>query len=74
MQTIKLRKFGNSIGAIISKEILTKMKAKDGDSLYLIETEDGYTLTPYNPEFMQQMNVAEDIMKSYRNALKVLAK
>lgn len=74
MQTIKLRKFGNSIGAIISKEILTKMKAKDGDSLYLIETEDGYKLTPYNPEFMQQMNVAEDIMKSYRNALKALAK
>lgn len=74
MQTIKLRKFGNSIGAIISKEILTKMKAKDGDSLYLIETEDGYKLTPYNPEFMQQMNAAEDIMKSYRNALKALAK
>jgi putative addiction module antidote len=74
MQTIKLRKFGNSIGAIISKEILTKMKAKDGDSLYLIETEDGYKLTQYNPKFMQQMNVAEDIMKSYRNALKALAK
>lgn len=74
MQTIKLRKFGNSIGAIISKEVLTKMKAKDGDSLYLIETEDGYKLTPYNPEFMQQMNAAEDIMKSYRNALKALAK
>lgn len=74
MQTIKLRKFGNSIGAIISKEILAKMKAKEGDSLYLIETQDGYKLTPYNPEFMQQMNAAEDIMKSYRNALKALAK
>lgn len=74
MQTIKLRKFGNSIGAIISKEILAKMKAKEGDSLYLIETQDGYKLTPYNPEFLQQMNAAEDIMKSYRNALKALAK
>lgn len=74
MQTIKLRKFGNSIGAIISKEILNKMKAKDGDSLYLIETEDGYKLTPYNPAFMQQMNAAENIMRSYRNALKALAK
>jgi putative addiction module antidote len=74
MQTIKLRKFGNSIGAIIGKEVLTKMKAKEGDNLYLIETEDGYKLTPYNPEFMEQISVADEIMKSYRNALKVLAK
>lgn len=74
MQTLKLRKFGNSIGAIISRDILAKMKAKEGDELYLIETEDGYQLTPYNPELMTQMSTAEDIMKSYRNALKVLAK
>lgn len=74
MQTLKLRKFGNSIGAIIGKDILTKMNAHEGDELYLIETAEGYQLTPYNPELMTQMNAADDVMKQYRNALKALAK
>lgn len=73
MEVIELRKFGNSTGVILSKEILTKMKAKEGDSLYLIEIENGYKLMKYNPEFIQQMNVAQDIMKSHRDTLEFLA-
>ncbi len=50
------------------------MKAKKGDTLFLIETKDGYTLTAYDPEFKSQLESAEKVMKGYRNALKELAK
>jgi hypothetical protein len=34
----------------------------------------GYRITPYNPEFERQMELAEEGMKKYRNTLRKLAK
>lgn len=42
--------------------------------LYLVEEENGYRLTPYNERFIEQMELAEAIMKEDRDVLKVLAK
>ena len=42
--------------------------------MYLTEAPDGYRLTPYNPEFEQQMDTARRIMKRRRAALRELAK
>jgi hypothetical protein len=50
------------------------MRAKKGDVLYLVETPQGYTLTPYDQEFAEQMEAADDVMRRYRNALHELAK
>jgi len=74
MTAIKLTTVGNSTGAVIPKDILEHMHVGKGDTLYLIEDENGYRLTPYNEDFIKQMNIAEDIMKEDRNVLKVLAK
>jgi len=74
MTAIKLTTVGNSTGAVIPKDILEHMHVGKGDTLYLIEDENGYRLTPYNEDFINQMNIAEDIMKEDRNVLKVLAK
>ena len=35
---------------------------------------DGYTLTPYQEDFNEQIEAAEDIMKRYKNTLRELAK
>jgi len=74
MLKVKVTNVGNSMGILLPKEALNKMKANKGDTLYLIEGPEGYTLTPYQQDFEEQMEAAQDIMKRYKNTLKALAK
>ena len=74
MLKVKVTQVGNSMGILLPKEALNKMKASKGDTLHLVEGPDGYTLTPYNQDFEEQMDVANKVMKKYRNALRELAK
>lgn len=74
MLKVKVTNVGNSMGILLPKEALNKMKANRGDTLYLVEGPDGYTLTPYQQDFEEQMKTAEIIMKRYKNTLRALAK
>ena len=74
MTTVKLKAVGNSKGIILSKEVLAKLQVERGDTLFVVETEDGIRLTPYDPEFDRQMRVARKIMKKRRTVLRELAK
>ena len=65
---------GNSTGIILPKEAATRLKVKKGDSVFLTETPDGYSISPYDPEFEAQMTAARRGMSKYRNALHELAK
>jgi putative addiction module antidote len=65
---------GNSTGVILPKEAVARLKVKKGDSVYLTETPNGYSLSPYDPEFETQMRAARKGMAKYRNALRELAK
>jgi putative addiction module antidote len=72
---LKLRKVGNSVGLVLPKEALARLKADNGDAVYLTETtEGGFRLTASNPEFARKMKLAESLSRRYRNALKELAK
>lgn len=73
MTTLTIRKIGNSEGVILPKEILARLHVSEGDQVFLTETPDGITLRPYDPAFEKQMEVAEDVMRRYRNTLKKLA-
>lgn len=70
---LKLRAIGNSTGVVLPKEILEKLRVRQGDELMVLETPDGITLTSYDPEFARQMDVAEDVMRRRRNLLRKLA-
>ncbi len=75
MVQLKIRKFGNSLGVVLPKEVIQRLNAGDGEPLFLIEAADGtYQLTPYDPAFEKKMAKAEDIIGRYRNALHTLAK
>jgi putative addiction module antidote len=75
MIELKVRKFGNSLGVVLPKEVINRLRTGDGERLFLIEAPGGtYQLTPYDPAFEQKMNKAEDIISRYRNTLRVLAK
>lgn len=75
MVELKVRKFGNSLGVVLPKEVINRLHTGDGEPLFLIEGPDGsYRLTPYDPDFEAKMAKADDIISRYRNALHVLAK
>jgi putative addiction module antidote len=73
MGVLKVTTVGNSVGVILPKEILERLRVSKGDSLYVIETKQGIELTPYNPEFALQMEAAERVMREDRDALRKLA-
>jgi len=75
MTELKVRKFGNSLGVVLPKEVIQRLRTAEGERLFLIEGPDGaYELTPYDPDFAKKMAKAEDIMSRYRNTLRALAK
>ena len=74
MIELKLTAIGNSLGVILPKDALGRLKVGKGDTLYITEAPDGYRLTPYNPAFEGQMTLAKKLMKKRRAALRELAK
>lgn len=74
MSVLKLTTVGTSTGAVIPKEMLTRMKVGKGDTLYAIETPEGYLLTPYDPSIEDQLQAGRKFMKQYRETFKALAK
>ena len=74
MSALKLTQIGNSVGVILPKEVLARMKVEKGDTLFLTDAANGITLTAYDPEFEAQMQAARSIMKKRRAVLHELAK
>ena len=74
MSALKLTQIGNSVGVILPKEVLARMKVEKGDMLFMSEAANGITLSTYNPEFEEQMTEARRIMKKRRAVLHELAK
>jgi putative addiction module antidote len=74
MTTLKLTKIGTSTGAILPKEMLSRLKVEKGDTLYAIETNEGYLITPYDPSIADQLDAGREFMKKYRDTFKALAK
>lgn len=74
MLKLKLTTIGSSVGVILPKEALTRLKVEKGDHIFLTEEKDGFRVTPFDPEFEQAMESAHKVMKRRRNALRELAK
>ncbi len=73
MASVKVIAVGNSVGVILPKEIVQRLRVEKGDTLYVLETPNGIELTPYDREFAAQMEVAESVMREDRDVLKKLA-
>jgi len=71
---LKLRAIGTSTGVVLPKETLRRLKVKRGDSLFAVETPDGYLLTPYDPEVARQVELGLEFMAKYRDTFRALAK
>jgi putative addiction module antidote len=72
---LQVKKIGNSVGLILPKDLLARLKLKEGDRLHVIEqTERGFKLTPYDPKHAKAMKIARKVMDEYQDTFRALAK
>lgn len=75
MVALKVRKVGNSLGLVLPKEVISRLRTGEGEEVFLLEGPNNtYRLTPFDPVFEKKMEKAEQIMTRYRNTLHSLAK
>ena len=74
MTKLKVRRVGNSLGIILTKDVADRLRVSADDTLFITETPDGVQLTPYDPEFEASMKTFEKTRAKYRNAFRELSK
>ena len=73
MATLKLRAIGNSVGAVFPRDVLARLGVKEGDVLHVVETTDGVILTPLDPQTARQLEAGREVMRQYRDTLRILS-
>ena len=72
---LQVKKIGNSLGLILPKDLLARLKLAEGDKLYVVEqTERGIKLSPYDPKHVKAMEIARRSFRKYADTYKALAK
>ena len=72
---VQIKKIGNSLGLILSKDVLSRLKLKEGDRLHIVEqTERGIKLSPYDPKHARAMEIARRSFSTYADPYKALEK
>jgi len=75
MTALKLTQIGNSVGVILPKEVLARLKVEKGDTVFVTEAANGgVTLTPYDPALEEQLKLGREFMREYRDTFHQLAK
>jgi putative addiction module antidote len=74
MATLKLRAIGNSVGVVLPKDLLAKLNLDEGDTVQVVETQDGFLLTRVEPDVEEQLRLGRELMKKYRETFTALAK
>ena len=70
----KIIKIGNSVGVILPRDVLARLRVELGDEVFFSESPSGVTMSPADPDFVEAMIAAEEIMREDRDILAVLAK
>lgn len=71
---LKLIKIGNSMGVVLPRDVIAKLRVELGDTIFLAEDPQGYHVRPHDPAFVEAMTAAETVMKEDRDILAVLAR
>ena len=74
MHVLKLTQIGNSVGVILPKDALSRLKLSKGESVFLTESKEGFILTPYDPALEEEISAGREFMREYRDTLHQLAK
>ncbi len=73
VRKVTLRQMGGSVGATLPKDMADRLHVEPGDEVFIIETDRGILLTPYDPDFDNAMAAYHRGARKYRHALRKLA-
>ncbi len=73
MTKVRIRKVGNSLGAIFPADLLHELHLQEGDELTISRDENGIHLSPYDVDFESAMVAFDEVRRDYRNTLRKLA-
>lgn len=71
---LKVTQVGSSLGVVLPKQILERLKVGKGDRLHVVETSAGIILTPLDPEMQEQLKAMDEVIVEYRETLEALSK
>lgn len=74
MTALKLTQIGNSVGVILPKEVLARLKLEKGDMVFVTDAVNGVMLTPYDPALEEQLKAGREFMHEFRDTFHQLAK
>lgn len=74
MTALKLTQIGNSVGVILPRDVLAKLRVGKGDTLFVTEATNGVTLTPFDPGLDEQITAGREFMREFRDTFHQLAK
>jgi len=74
VQTIRLKKIGGSVGAILPKDMLDRQHFQADDQLFVVETPQGILLTAVDPATTEALEAYAVLAKENRAAMAALAK
>ncbi len=72
--TLRVRKFGGSLGIILPKNVSDALALQEGDELFVTASAEGINMTPYDPEFAAALEDAREFMRTHRDAFRELAR
>ncbi len=74
MRKLKVRRFGKSLGVVLPRDVVSRLRASEGEYLLLVQSSGfGCQLMSCDVAFEKKLERAEKIFGRYRNALRALA-
>jgi putative addiction module antidote len=73
-RTLKIRAVGNSLGAVVPRDILAKLGAGEGDELRIIESPLGVVILRNSARLAETHRIVGEIIERDRKALAALSK
>jgi putative addiction module antidote len=74
MHTLKLTQIGNSVGVILPKEALARLKLEKGDAIFMTEAPEGFAFTPYDSALEEQLVAGREFLREFHDTFHQLAK
>lgn len=74
MSSTEIRKIGNSTGLILPKELVQRLGFQPGDQVLIVEQPGGFSVQRSEEILEKGLGIARKAMRTYRNALRELAK
>jgi putative addiction module antidote len=74
MHSLKITQIGNSLGVVLPKELLARMRLDKGSTLHVTEAPGGFVFTLYDPSLEEELKAGREFMREYRDTFHQLAK